>query len=94
MRKGRENRKKSTTPVLVSDRRSHEAFYVLTNVSFLTYTVTTLGKTTPPHVTTRPGEISTSPGKVSTSPGLVPTSPGLVPTRRVLRFSPSDDDTY
>jgi hypothetical protein len=93
MREGRENRKKSTASVLVFDRRSHEAFGTLKNVAFLTYTVTSGVKTALPRVGTSPGEISTSPGLVFPSPGLVPTIPGLVPMRRVLRFSPSDDDT-
>ncbi len=92
MREGRENRKKSIAPVLVSDQRSHESFGVLKNVVFLTYTVTTGVKTALPRVGTSPGEISTSPGLVFPNPGLVPTIPGLVPMRRVLRFPPSDDD--
>jgi hypothetical protein len=87
MRKGRENRKKSTAPASVFDRRSHEAFCALKIVTFLTYTVTTLMKTPTPRITTSPGENSTS-------PGLVPTSPGLVLSRHVLRFSPSDGNIY
>jgi hypothetical protein len=93
VREGRENRKKSTATASVSGRRSHEAFGVLKEVTFLTYTVTPREKTAPTRVTTSPEGNATSPGEVSTSPGLVLLSPGLVATRRTPRFSPSEDYT-
>jgi hypothetical protein len=76
---GRENRKKSTAPTLVSENRFYGALRSVKKAPFLTYTVKNAEE-----APTARGE--KSPGKISTSPGLVATSPGLVATRGGGRF--------